>query len=276
MTHSSLSEPLLGDDSQPSTYEEDQIYERRGRSFVTPVLLGGLLAVTIIFIVIGQALSEKLSTIGKYLIDSVGGLTFTSFITGGTCWLALKLILRPCCNCRGTNEIHELVETLFAQYIFSQEVIDQFMNEKTGGLTEKNVIETYVTQILNSSAFIDMIDEILDNFFRSADGIALETIGFSKGTIRPFISDALKTIVLRHCVRFVRESLELEPLSPESLSFAARDYLFQRCEELDPKVVSDAIEEVIGSNTTLVVCWGVVTGLMLSILGRIISWHWAP
>jgi hypothetical protein len=269
-----LTQPLLGESDHMEIDEEAQIYERRHSSVVTTILLCALFGITAAIFVVFPMIDSHLSSGMKELIYSVAALTGTSLISGATCWFALKLILRPCCHSRQANEIYELVETLFTHYIFSSQVIEQFMSEETAGLTCRHSIERYATQIMDSSEFTQLIDEALDNFFRSADGSAFEALWLSKGTIRPFACNAVRAVVLQHCVGFVTEILALPPLSPDGLSSAARDYLLKRCEEMDPYVVSDAMEQVIGSNATLVVCWGVAAGALLSIVSRTAIYFW--
>jgi hypothetical protein len=275
MLSSEMNEPLIPPDNEDFLgLDEARFYEKHRSSLVTPILLATLLIVTIAFLVVSLAFGARFSNIANYLIYSVATLAGTSFISGLTCWLALKLILRPCCQARGANEIRELIETLFAHYIFSREVIHGFMGEKTQSLTSPNAIEGHVTHILSSTEFCQLIDDALNSFFRSPDGSPLEAAGLSKASIQPFITDGLREAVILNCVQFVRAILALDQLSPERLSAAAREYLLQRCEEMDPHVVSDAIEQVIGGNATLVVCWGVAAGAFMCILSRIGIYFW--
>jgi hypothetical protein len=268
---SEITAPLLSGADDLSGYDEARIYEKRHSSLVTPALLFGLLAITALILIIYVVFRDSISKFAGYVVYSLATLTGTSFICGMISWLALRLILRPCCHSRGATEIRELVETLFAQYIFSRDVIDQFMTEKMIGL-DRHAIETDVTRIMTSSELMELIDETLDNFFRSAGGSEIEMRGVSKRAIRPFVLDAVKRAVMPNCVDFVTAILSLDALSPEALSDAAMAYLLRRCEEMDPDAVSDVIEEVIGSNATLVVCYGVAAGAFFCIAARCVMY----
>jgi hypothetical protein len=267
-----MDEPLLSEEGDPGP----SIYGNHRRSLLTPFLLAALLIVTLTIELLFRLFHNSLSQTSKYIIDSISILTGTSFICGATCFIALKLILRPCCNARRGNEIGELVETLFAQYIFSQDVIDAFMQEKTESLGSPHSLKLHASVILDSGEFASLMDDTIDNFFRSAQGAVLEELGMSRATIGPFVKGAVNRAVMSNCVEVVQSILRSEQLSSVALSGAARGFLLKRCEEMDPGVVSDAIEEMIGSNATLVVFAGIGAGAFCCILSRIVGYFLKP
>lgn len=146
--------------------------------------------------------------------------------------------------------------------------------KKTENLSSPDAIESHVSQILESIEFCRLVDDTIDNFFRSAIGSTFEALGMSREMIRPFVKRAIDRIVLSNCVDFVEGILESEQVSPMLLSNATRQFLLERCEQMDPGLIAGAVEELIGSNATMVVLVGTAAGAVLCLLSRIGVYFW--
>jgi hypothetical protein len=81
-------------------------------------------------------------------------------------------------------------------------------------------------------------------------------------------------MVQDNCVTMATSVLSIDELSSESLSIAARQFLMSRCGELDQKVISEAVELIIGPNSSWLVLWGVIIGAVLAAVSRLSSWFW--
>jgi hypothetical protein len=265
------SDPLLLENSVLVQPTETRIYAKHKTSIYSHALLLVCAVLAILTIGIGAIVHSR-NDRTNYIFTSISTVFGTAFVCGLTCFLALKCILRPWCNWGRENEMRELVETLFTQYIFSSQVIHGFIDQKAAGLLDPEFVQSTVRTTLESPAFLRLIDETIDNFFRSPEGVALEMLGLSKSGLSPFVVDAVDSIVLSKCAGVVSGIFQVPILSPQALSLEARRYLLMRCDEIDGQVVSDAVEMMIGPNANWVVSWGVLTGAILGTISKIIMW----
>jgi hypothetical protein len=271
MDLSDVSDPLLLEDTLLSQPTEIRIYAKYKTSIYSHALLLVCAVLAVLAIAIGAIVHSR-NKRTNYVFTSISTVFGTAFVCGLTCFIALKCILRPSCNWGRENEMRELVETLFTQYIFSSQVIHGFINQKAAGLFEGEFVQSTVRTTLESPAFLRLIDETIDSFFRSPEGVALEALGLSKSGVSPFVADAVDSIVLSKCADVIGGIFQAPILSPDAVSVAARRYLLMRCEEIDGQVVSDAVEMMIGPNANWVVSWGALTGAILGAISKIVLW----
>jgi hypothetical protein len=176
------SDPLLLEDAVLVQPTETRIYSK----YKTSIYSHALLAVCAVLCILTAGISATVDSHDSrtsYIFLSISTVFGVAFVCGLTCFLAQKLILRPWCNSGHENEMQELVETPFTQCIFSKQVIHDFIDQKAAGLLDGEFVQSTVRTTLESPAFLRLIGEAVDGFFRSPEGVALDVRRLSKSGV---------------------------------------------------------------------------------------------
>ena len=276
-----LNECLLTDTSILAEYEDMAAYNatktkqqgiRKADVFI--VVLALVSIGVFAFVLAGGKAFSNLSEGVRYAVVSLAVVLAAGCVSGIVCRVALIVILEPLCcpKCgNGRQEIRDVVETLFCDYVFSSQVLDQFMSEKTRGLLNKQSLEWRVKRALDSKDFKQIVEDSISAFFRSPEGIGFEALGYTKESVTPIVYDALQTLILRHSGPIISAVCDMNMLKPHALAVAARSLLISRCQNVDNKLISETLVSVVGININVIVSVSVMIGAVLAVAARLVA-----
>jgi hypothetical protein len=263
---STLREPLFPSDAGPRTetteLNDGRFYEDRRSRLGAGLILAA-------FFVIGIASSSAsgfVSGKAKIATSIISGFAGSGFLCGLIWFVPLKIILSSCCQLRRHNEMSHLVETLFAHYVFSPEVIERFTAERAVELRRPESVIESVKTTMASNDFVELVNGMVDGFLRSAQGAALEAQGFSRQILAPFLLKQIEREVTENCVKFVESVLESEAVSGAAISNAVLEYFLRQSEEMDGGVIAETIRGIVAGWETRVVYAGIIAGLCLAVV----------
>lgn len=277
-----LNECLLTDTSLLAEYEDTAVPESSKKVHAgvifADILIIALAIISVgvfLFVCVGGRSFSKLTETARYAAVSLAVVVGAGCVSGCVCRVALTMILRhSCCGCcgHGRQEIREVVETLLCDYIFSPNIVEQFMTEKTRGLCDRDVMESRIRMTIDSTEFQTLVEGIVSAFLGSPEGIGISALGYTREFLTPLVLSALKDVVLVHSRSVMDSVVNLDITQTKKLAASARNLLISRCERVDNKMISDTLVTVVGINLNFIVSASVLAGAGLALVARVASY----
>lgn len=234
-----------------------------------------LLLVSGIVLVANDKKSVKTVKIACELVRAAGLFGFTGGVTN---WLGIKLIFNRIPGVFFSGAITKnfmITKKLMANFIlesfFSPSQVKKYIGEKTRMYLTADSIDDQLEKLLNSASTESMINEQLDVFMGTPQGLRLSMLGITKAKLKPLMKLHLMSIktsivpLLLSCI----ESVEI--LNADHLREQIVDLISTRTHELSAQQVKHLVKDAVYRHLNWIVFWGSVLGAIVGCLAELAS-----
>lgn len=240
--------------------------------FVTFLLLvsGGILVA-----VYKKKNDQRTVIIACELLRAAGLFGFTAGVTN---WLGIKLIFNRIPGVFFSGAITKrftVAKKLMANFVldgfFNPLQVKRYLYDKIQNHLTAEHIDNQLDELLNSSGVESIIDEQLEAFMGSAEGLRLRMLGISKAKLKPIVKPhlmSMKTTIVPLLLSSI-ESMEL--LNAEHLREQIVDLILTRTHELSAEQLKFVVKAAVYSQLSWIVFWGSVLGAIVGCLAELAS-----
>ncbi|XP_068691494.1 uncharacterized protein [Montipora foliosa] len=213
--------------------------------------------------------------IASELLRAAGLFGFTGGVTN---WLGIKLIFKKIPGVFFSGAVtknfvatKKLLANFILESFFSTSQVKQYIDEKTSCYVNLDAIDDQLEKILNSARCTAMINEQLNFFMGTPEGLKLQMLGVTKAKLKPLVKPQLMKMkismvpLLLSCI----ESIEL--LNADHLRVHIVDLISTRTHELSAQQVKHLVKDAVYRHLSWIVFWGSLLGAIIGCLAELAS-----
>lgn len=263
-----------------SSAAESQPFSRRGSCmtigcisiFVTFLLL----VINAILVAIYKKKNDhKAVLIACELLRAAGLFGFTGGVTN---WLGIKLIFNRIPGVFFSGAITKqfaVAKKLMAHFVlesfFNPLQMKRYLNDKTQNYLTAENIDNQLEELVNSASAETIINEQLDVFMGTPEGLRLHMLGMTKAKLKPLVKPHLMSVKTSIVPLLLSSAESVELLNADHLREQIVDLILTRTHELSAQQVQHLVKDAVYRHLSWIVLWGSVLGAIVGCLAELAS-----